>query len=93
MLDLPEGLQEPVLVLTELAEIGFGGNEVGRVEEMLLELGRLESETDADFDRTSRTLFAMEKELEVATFFWYQVILWISNLVDIAKRVGKCFRI
>ena len=44
---------------------------------MMLELGRLESETDTDFDRATRALFAMEEELGVATFFWYQIILWI----------------
>ena len=52
-----------------------------------------ESETDTDFDRVARALFAMEEELGVATFFWYQVILWISNLADIAERVGNRFRI
>tara|TARA_B100000745_G_scaffold138144_1_gene90265 strand:- start:161 stop:784 length:624 start_codon:yes stop_codon:yes gene_type:complete len=108
---LPEGLQEPVLVLTkrvvtaceqgqriideldELVETGFGDSEVGRVEEMMSELGRLESETDADFDRAARALFAMEDELGVATFFWYQIILWISNLADISERVGNRLRL
>jgi len=60
---------------------------------MMLELGRLESETDTDFDRTTRALFAMEEELGVATICWYQMILWIANLADIAERVGNRFRI
>lgn len=108
---LPEGLQEPVRVLTkrviaaceqgqriideldELVETGFGDSEVSRVEEMMLTLGRLESETDADFDRAARALFAMEEELGVSTFFWYQVIVWISNLADISERVGNRLRL
>jgi predicted phosphate transport protein (TIGR00153 family) len=108
---LPEGLQEPVLVLTkrvvtaceqgqriideldELVETGFGDSVVARVEEMMSELGRLESETDADFDRAARALFAMEEDLGVATFFWYQIILWISNLADISERVGNRLRL
>jgi len=108
---LPEGLKEPVRVLTkrviaaceqgqriideldELVETGFGDSEVSRVEEMMLTLGRLESETDADFDRAARALFAMEEELGVSTFFWYQVIVWISNLADISERVGNRLRL
>ena len=79
--------------LDELVETGFGDSEVGRVEEMMSELGRLESETDADFDRAARALFAMEEDLGVATFFWYQIILWISNLADISERVGNRLRL
>ena len=79
--------------LDELVETGFGDSEVGRVEEMMSELGRLESETDADFDRAARALFSMEEELGVATVFWYQIILWISNLADISERVGNRLRL
>ena len=79
--------------LDELVETGFGDSEVGRVEEMMSELGRLESETDADFDRAARALFSMEGDLGVATVFWYQIILWISNLADISERVGNRLRL
>lgn len=79
--------------LDELVETGFGDSEVGRVEEMIAELGRLESATDKDFDRAARALFAMEEELGVATFFWYQIILWIANLADISERVGNRLRL
>ena len=79
--------------LDELVETGFGDSEVARVEEMMLALGRLESETDAHFDQAVRTLFSLEAELGVATFFLYQIILWISNLADVAERVGTRFRL
>ena len=79
--------------LDELVETGFGEGEVARVDEMIRELGRLESQTDADLDRAARALFSMETELGVATVFWHQIILWIANLADLAERVGNRLRL
>ena len=79
--------------LDELVETGFGEGEVARVDEMVRELGRLESQTDAELDRAARALFAMEEELGVATVFWHQIILWIANLADLSERVGNRLRL
>ena len=79
--------------LDELVEMGFGEGEVARVDEMVRELGRLESQTDAELDRAARALFAMEAELGVATVFWHQIILWIANLADLSERVGNRLRL
>ena len=79
--------------LDELVETGFGEGEVARVDEMVRELGRLESQTDAELDRAARALFAMEAELGVATVFWHQIILWIANLADLSERVGNRLRL
>jgi hypothetical protein len=79
--------------LDELVETGFGEGEVARVDEMITELGRLESETDAELDRAARALFAKEEELGVATVFWHQIILWIANLADLSERVGNRLRL
>ena len=79
--------------LDELVETGFGEGEVARVDEMVRELGRLESQTDAELDRAARALFAMESELGVATVFWHQIILWIANLADLSERVGNRLRL
>jgi len=79
--------------LDELVETGFGEDEVARVDEMITELGRLESETDAELDRAARALFAKEEELGVATVFWHQIILWIANLADLSERVGNRLRL
>ena len=79
--------------LDELVETGFGEGEVARVDEMIRELGRLESQTDAHLDRAARALFSMETELGVATVFWHQIILWIANLADLAERVGNRLRL
>ena len=79
--------------LDELIETGFGEREVARVETMISELGRIESDTDQLLDSAARTLFAMEDELGVATVFWHQVLLWIANLADLAERVGNRLRL
>lgn len=79
--------------LDELIETGFGKRQVGRVETMLAELARLESETDALADDCLRALFAMEEELGVATFFWYELIGWVGKMSDHAEAVGNRVRL
>ena len=79
--------------LDELVETGFGRHEVGRVEEMLDELARLESETDELAQTALRALFAIDDEIGVGTVFWYQTIGWISGMADYAERVGNRIRL
>jgi predicted phosphate transport protein (TIGR00153 family) len=79
--------------LDELVETGFGEREVTRVEDMISELGRIESETDRLLDTACRSLFAMEAELGVATVYWHQLLLWIADLADYAERVGNRLRL
>lgn len=79
--------------LDELVETGFGDREVARVEEMISELGRIETETDDLLDQACRALFAMEGELGVATVYWHQLLLWIADLADYAERVGNRLRL
>jgi len=79
--------------LDELVETGFGEREIARVEEMITELGNIESDTDDLLDRAARTLFSMEEELGVATVFWHQLVLWIADLADYSERVGNRLRL
>lgn len=79
--------------LDELVETGFGDREVARVEGMLDQLGRQESETDDNARAALRILFTIEDELGVATYFWYRLIVWIGNLADFAERAGNRLRL
>jgi predicted phosphate transport protein (TIGR00153 family) len=79
--------------LDELVETGFAGREVARVEEMISELSRIETETDVLQDSACRKLFAIENELGVATVYWHQMVLWIADLADYAERVGNRLRL
>lgn len=79
--------------LDELLETGFGGRETGRVEEMLSELARIESDTDELAEGVQRKLFALESELGVSTVFWYELTKWVADLADYAERVGNRIRL
>ncbi len=79
--------------LDELLETGFAGREVTRVEGMISELNRIESETDTLQDTACRALFAMEDELGVSTVYLHQTILWVADIADYAERVGNRLRL
>lgn len=76
--------------LDELVETGFRGLEVDHVEEMLVQLGSIESETDTMQEDLRQTLFELEKELEpVDVIFTYRLIDWVGSVADNAERVGS----
>ncbi len=76
--------------LDELVETGFRGLEVDRVEEMLAELGSIESETDTMQESLRQTLFKLEKDLgPVDVIFTYRLIDWVGSVADNAERVGS----
>jgi len=79
--------------LDELVETGFRGREVARVEEMIDELSRIETDTDELAEGAQRKLFALEAELGVSVVFWNQIIGWAANLADNAEKVGNRLRL
>jgi predicted phosphate transport protein (TIGR00153 family) len=79
--------------LDELVETGFSGPEVTRVEDMIGELSRIESETDELAERAQRKLFGLEAELGVGTVFWYDLINSVARIADFAERVGNRLRL
>jgi len=79
--------------LDQLVEMGFAGREVARVEAMIGELSRLESETDELAERLHRKLFQREAELGIGTVFWYHMIRWIDQMANYADRVGSRLRL
>jgi len=80
--------------LDELLAIGFRGREVDRVDEMLVELNRVEDETDELGIALARALFEHEDELKpVSVMMWYQIIEWVGDLADYAEKVGDHLRL
>jgi len=79
--------------LDELLEIGFRGREVAKVDEMINELSRMESETDALEERVQRILFGIEDELGISAIFWYKLIDYVGGMADYAERVGNRLRL
>ena len=88
-----EHAQRIIDELDELVETGFGERESARVEEMVNELNRIESETDSLAEAAQRRLFELEPELGVSTMFWYQLVNWVADLADYAERVGNRIRL
>ncbi len=76
--------------LDELVETGFRGLEVDHVEELLVKLGDVESETDTMQVALRQTLFKLESKLSpVDVIFTYRLIDWVGNVADNAERVGS----
>jgi hypothetical protein len=75
--------------LDELIETGFRGPEAERVEEMVKQLNRTETETDDLAIALTRKLFEHEQGMSpVSVMFWYRLIQWIGNIADNAEKVG-----
>jgi predicted phosphate transport protein (TIGR00153 family) len=75
--------------LDELVETGFRGPEATRVEAMVIELNKIESETDDLGMALAKTLFQHEDSMSpVSVMFWYRLIHWIGNLADDSEKVG-----
>jgi predicted phosphate transport protein (TIGR00153 family) len=78
----------------ELIETGFRGHAVRVVEDMLIELDNLESETDRIQVELRSDLFAVERDLyAVDVMFMYRVIESIADIADDAERVGPRFQL
>lgn len=76
--------------LDELVTSGFRGHEIDLVERLLVELDRLEHETDEHERKLRSALFAVERDLyAVDVMFLYQIITWIGDLANRAQQVGS----
>jgi uncharacterized protein len=79
-------------VISELEEVfqaGFKGSELEIIRNMIEELDRIESDTDAIQIEIRGILFNMEKTLPpIDVIFIYKVIEWGGDLADRAHRIG-----
>jgi len=88
-----EAAETVIKELDELVETGFRGREAARVEGMIDDLSKIESDTDELAEKAQRELFALESELGVGTVFWHELIKWVADLADYAERVGNRLRL
>jgi len=80
--------------LDELLEMGFRGRAGERVEEMVGELGAIETDTDDLGLELTRALFAAEDEMKpLSVVFWYELIQKIGDIADFAEDVGDRLRL
>ena len=87
--DASKQAQITVNELDELVETGFQGNEAARVQAMIDELQRIETNTDHLQIKLRASCFAIEKDMSpVDVIFLYRVIDWTGDLADAAQSAG-----
>ena len=75
--------------LDELLESGFRGNEIKVVEEMIVKLDEIETDTDQIQVRLRKKLFGIEDQLSpITVMFLYKIIERTGQLADAADNVG-----
>lgn len=80
--------------LDELLAVGFRGPQAEVVESMVVELNKIESDTDQMGTDLSRLLFTMEGEIsDVSLILWSRLIRDIGGLADDAEMVGNRLRL
>ena len=88
--DASRQAERTVKELDELVQTGFRGAEVALVEDMILELDRIEKDTDHIQVTVRANLFALETTLPpIDVIFFYRVIEMVGELADGAQRVGS----
>lgn len=89
-LDAADKAAEAINELDDLLETGFGGREADLVEKMIVELDKIEDDTDSMQIKLRKELLALEPELNpVDVMYLYQIIEWVGDLADLSERVGS----
>lgn len=87
--DAARKARDSVNELDELYETGFRGAEVSIIEKLLLELDKIENDTDDMQTQLRYQLFEIEKDLPpVDVMFLYRIIELVGEIADLAERVG-----
>ncbi|MFQ5889970.1 MAG: TIGR00153 family protein [Gemmatimonadota bacterium] len=88
-----ELLVEVASELTSLLESSFGGPEVDRVMRKIAEVNDQEWEADKKQREVSRTLLALENEIDpVSIMLWMHIIEVIGELANHAENTGDVLR-
>ncbi|ACA85012.1 MULTISPECIES: TIGR00153 family protein [Shewanella] len=89
-LDAVTQAKQAINELDDLLETGFRGREVDLVAKMIVELDKIEEDTDDLQISIRRQLFAIENDLNpIDVMFLYKIIEWVGDLADLAERVGS----
>jgi predicted phosphate transport protein (TIGR00153 family) len=89
-IDAAKQARKSVRELDELFTTGFRGAEVDLVTDMIEELDRIETDTDAREIALGSALFGIEGSLNpVDVVFLYRVIWLVGEIADMSERVGR----
>ncbi|WP_299795311.1 TIGR00153 family protein [uncultured Shewanella sp.] len=89
-IDAVSQAKQAINELDDLLETGFRGREVDLVAKMIVELDKIEEDTDDLQIKIRRQLFAIENDMNpIDVMFLYKIIEWVGDLADLAERVGS----
>jgi len=89
-LDATKQAKRVINELDDLLETGFRGREVRLVEDMIVDLDKIEDDTDVMQVALRRELLVLESQLNpIDVMFLYSIIEWVGELADISERVGS----
>ncbi|MDH2998633.1 phosphate transport regulator [Pasteurellaceae bacterium LFhippo2] len=76
--------------MDELLETGFRGRELNFVNNMILELDKIEDDTDQLQIVLRRSMLSIESQYNpIDIMFLYKIIEWVGVLADQAQRIGS----
>jgi predicted phosphate transport protein (TIGR00153 family) len=88
--DAAKKARKSIRELDELYETGFRGAEAELVESLVLELDRIEDDTDVMQAEIRASLFSIEDNLPpVDVMFLYRIIELTGDIGDMAERIGR----
>lgn len=88
--DAAKKARKSIRELDELYETGFRGAEAELVESLVLELDRIEDDTDVMQAEIRASLFSIEANLPpVDVMFLYRIIELTGDIGDMAERIGR----
>lgn len=89
-----EKAHQGVNELDELLASGFGGTEVELIKKMIIELDKIENDTDAQQVTIRKKMQALERTWPpVDIIFLYKIIEWTGDLADYAHDAGAQLQI
>lgn len=92
-IDATEQASKSVAQLGELFKSGFRGSEADLVDSMIVELNRIESDTDTIQVELRDILFPLENKLPpVDVIFIYKAIEWVGQIADVCHGVGNALQ-
>ncbi len=80
--------------IDELVEVGFGGREADKVDDMADEVHQQEMTTEELKSQLNGKLFSLEDQLPpVTVMFWYQLLQWLLELSVRAEKTSDRVRL
>ena len=87
--DATDGANKIVKSFEELVETGFKGPHVEKVQKLIHDVVKIETDADSIGIEITQTLFKHCKEMDpVSVVFLYKLIGWIDDLADYAEKLA-----